>query len=256
MDHNFPDGQGEQDPAATASPPSVRPEHQPREPVFNLPPAVLAALALIGGIYALQALLPAEQAEYIAVTFGFAPIRYAYPLSQQGLEWLWTPVTYSLLHGGLEHLIFNGLWLAAFGTPVVRRIGSARFVAYWIVSAAAGAGLHAVVNWGDMGLMIGASAVVSALMGSACRFAFTQRSRFAAPETARRLGIIESLRERTVLVFTGAWLFGNLAVAVGLPLFGELTAAIAWDAHIGGFLFGFLLFGLFDPVASLPRAHP
>ena len=111
-----------------------------RVPVFNLPGAILAALALLGLIYAAQALLlSAATVEWLTFTFGFLPLRYVYPLSEQGLAWLWTPVTYSLLHGSLEHLAFNGLWLAAFGTPVVRRIGNGRFVLYWIASAAAGA---------------------------------------------------------------------------------------------------------------------
>ncbi|MNL89229.1 hypothetical protein D3C87_2194220 [compost metagenome] len=56
-----------------------------------------------------------------------------------------------------------------------------------------------------------------------------------------------------MLVFTAAWFFGNLAIALGLPLFGDFAEQIAWDAHIGGFLFGFLLFGLFDPVRTVPR---
>lgn len=251
MNEHFPEDERarEGDAPRQAPPPSGPPA---REPIFNLPTAILASLVIIAGIYGIQSLLEPEAAETFAITFGFAPIRYVYPLSAQGYEWLWTPVTYSLLHGSLEHLIFNGLWLAAFGTPVVRRIGSFRFILFWTISAAAGAGLHAAVNWGTPGLMIGASAVVSALMGSACRFAFSSRARFLPLEIVPRLGIFESLRERTVLVFTGAWLFGNLVIAIGLPLFGDMSAAIAWDAHIGGFLFGFLLFGLFDPVKQ-PR---
>ena len=60
--------------------------------------------------------------ETFLFTFGFIPARYTIPLAQQGLEWLWTPVTYSFLHGGVEHILFNGLWLMAFGAPVARRL--------------------------------------------------------------------------------------------------------------------------------------
>lgn len=227
------------------------PPRRRSEPVFNLPGPVLAAIAVLAIIYGAQALLPAELSEWLTINLGFAPVRYAFPLSEQGPEYFWSPVTYSLLHGGLEHLLFNSLWLAAFGTPVARRIGRLRFVLFWIVSAAAGAALHAAVNWGSPTLMIGASAVVSALMGAACRFAFGARGRYLPPELAPRLGVIEALQERTVIVFTTTWLFGNLVIALGLPLFGDLGAAVAWDAHIGGFLFGFLLFGLFDPPRRL-----
>lgn len=221
-----------------------------REPVFNLPRGILVSIVLLAAIYAVQSLLlsPA-MTELFLVSFGFSPLRYVFPLSEQGFEWLWTPVSYSLLHGSIEHLAFNSLWLAAFGTPVYRRIGPSRYVVFWGLSAIAGAALHAVVNWGAPSLMIGASAVVSALMGAACRFAFSPAARIARVHPAfpvPRLGILQALGERTVLVFTAAWLFGNVAIAVGLPLFGEMSAAIAWDAHIGGFLFGFLFFAFFD----------
>jgi membrane associated rhomboid family serine protease len=42
------------------------------------------------------------------------------------------------------------------------------------------------------------------------------------------------------------WLIGNALIAVGVPLIGDAGQAIAWDAHIGGFVFGFFLLNLFD----------
>ena len=36
---------------------------------------------------------------------------------------LWTFATYALLHGSWTHVIFNVVWLAAFGSPVARRCG-------------------------------------------------------------------------------------------------------------------------------------
>lgn len=221
-----------------------------RVPVFNLPSGILYALGFLALVYFVQSVvLSPASAEWLAVEFGFSPLRYVYDLSDQGFEWLWTPVTYSFLHGSLEHLGFNGLWLAAFGTPVLRRIGVARFVALWIVSAAGGALLHAIVNWGQPTLMIGASGVISALMGAVCRFAFGGRGHIVgrhAGVAVPRLTILESLQQRTVVVFIALWLFGNLLFALGLPLLGEYSGAIAWDAHIGGFLVGFLGFALFD----------
>lgn len=234
---------------AGAEPQGREDDEPPRRspPIFNLPGPVLGALALIAAVFACQNLLPAATVEALTIDLGFSPVRYIYPIAEQGGEYFWTPVTYSLLHGSVEHLLFNGLWLAAFGTPVARRIGAMRFIVFWIVSAAAGAFFHAAVNWGEATLMIGASAVVSALMGAACRFAFGGRARYLPPELAPLLSVREALRERTVVVFTIAWLIGNLAFAIGLPLFGDLGRAVAWDAHIGGFLLGFFGFSLFDP---------
>ena len=218
-------------------------------PALNIPRGVVYALVMLVGIYTLQnVVLGRDLSEWLTVELAFSPIRYVVPFSHQSLAWLWTPVTYSLLHGSLEHLAFNSLWLAAFGTPVYRRIGPVRFVALWIISAAAGAGLHAYVNWGQASLMVGASGVVSAFMGGACRFAFVDRDRRFLRHSHHEyalLGIREALSQRSVRVFVLVWFGINIAIAIGTPLFGA-QAAIAWDAHIGGFLLGFLGFSLFD----------
>jgi membrane associated rhomboid family serine protease len=245
------DGGSAREPTQEARPtsvPAVKSATNP--PIFNLPTGILVALALVCGIYALQALVFSRDVnEWITFQFAFVPLRYAYPLGEQSFAWLWSPVTYSLLHGSFQHLAFNSLWLAAFGTPVCRRIGEVRFVVFWIVSAVAAAALHAVVNWGEPSVMVGASGVISALMGAACRFAFGGRLRSGQGFAGREpplLTIPAALADRTVLIFIGVWFLGNVAVAFGLQLMAPDTGAIAWDAHIGGFLMGFFGFRLFD----------
>lgn len=242
---------GDEDATYEAGQPRYLNQPPANPPIFNLPSGILVAIALICGIYALQEfVLSAAINQWIAVEFAFSPIRYLYPLDEQSLAWLWTPVSYSLLHGSFEHLAFNSLWLAAFGTPVCRRIGEIRFVLFWIVSSVAAAALHAVVNWGEPSLMVGASGVISALMGAACRFAFGDRQRSLARLSGREpplLSVGQALADRTVRVFIIIWLLGNVAIALGLPMLGADSAAIAWDAHIGGFLLGFFCFALFDP---------
>jgi membrane associated rhomboid family serine protease len=228
-------------------------EEQRSPPIFNLPQSLVVTLALLAAIYVIDAyLLSDELRAFVIIHFAFTPLRYVYPLAEQGFDWLWTPVTYSLLHGGVEHVVFNALWLTAFGAPVVRRIGTVRYILFWIFSAAAAAFFHAGLHWGDETLLIGASGVVSALMGAACRFAFPSRGGYDRTfgHLYPRQTILGSFRNRTVVIFTALWFFGNILVAVGMPLVGAGEGEIAWDAHIGGFLFGFLLFGLFDPVPA------
>jgi membrane associated rhomboid family serine protease len=221
------------------------------EPVFNMPGGVLLSLLLLILVYALTSwIVSYELSDWIMREFGFSPIRYVTPFSEQDLAWIWTPFTYSLLHGSIEHLAFNGLWLAAFGTPVWRRIGASRFVIFWLVTAAASAFTHAALNWGSEDLLIGASGVISGLMGAACRFAFgAGRAGFSFGEGdswVPRLSVFEALAQRTVLVFVLMFFAGNLIIAFGIPLVGDPGGAIAWDAHIGGFVVGFFGFALFD----------
>ena len=57
--------------------------------------------------------------------------------------------------------------------------------------------------------------------------------------------MIEALTHRSVLVFIAMWALSNALVVwgAGLPSAGY---NVAWQAHVGGFLFGYLTFDLFD----------
>lgn len=63
------------------------------------------------------------------------------------------------------------------------------------------------------------------------------------------------LRDRRVIGFVAVWFVINLAFGLGAPV-GAETGTIAWQAHIGGFLAGLLLFPLFDPVARRTEPFP
>ncbi|MDQ0320066.1 membrane associated rhomboid family serine protease [Pararhizobium capsulatum DSM 1112] len=219
------------------------------EPAFNLPGGLVVILAVLVVIHAARTyLLPTLIDNELVFNFAFLPARYDHPLAEQSLAWLWSPVTYSFLHGSWEHLIFNGFWMVAFGAPVVRRIGMARLAVFWCLSAAAAVALHLALHWGEMTVVVGASGVVSGLMGAAARFAFSPSGRISRQfaHLNRRLTVVEALSNRSVLVFAGIWFLTNFMIGLGVFAFGG-AGAIAWEAHIGGFLFGFLLFDLFDP---------
>lgn len=231
------------------------------QPIFNLPSILVFTLALLVTIYVVQDYLLGEEARYALLeALAFSPAYYAGPLAYLGLKWLWTPVTYSLVHGGVEHLVFNSLWLMAFGAPVVRRIGAVRYVIFWVLSAVAAAFFHAALNWGGMTFLIGASGVVSTLMGASCRFAFPGRRGYHRTHghLYPRQSIIGAFQNRTVVTFTAMWFLGNMLIAFGVNFLSADMGPIAWDAHIGGFLFGFLMFGFFDPLPrpQMPISQP
>lgn len=224
-----------------------------REPAFNLPGSLVFVLGLLTLVHVVRTyLLSASADEGVLLRFAFIPARYAIPLAEQDLGWLWSPVTYSLLHGSWEHLIFNAFWMVAFGAPVVRRIGVTRFFFFWCLSAIAAVAFHTALHWGEPILVVGASGVVSGLMGAAARFVFSPSGRISRQfaHLNRRLTIAEALSNRSVLVFSGIWFLTNFLVGVG-QVFGPVGGgAIAWEAHIGGFLFGFLFFPLFDRTSA------
>jgi membrane associated rhomboid family serine protease len=164
----------------------------------------------------------------------------------------WTLVTYAFLHAGWEHVIFNTLWLLVFGSPVLLRFGVARFALFFALTAAAAAVLQAAINPTDVSVLIGASGAVSGLTAAALRFAFT------GPGFGARMGdevvkapaapLLEVMRDKRVMVFVAVWFGLNLLAGLGIPVSGSADARIAWEAHVGGFLAGLLLFPLLDPV--------
>ncbi len=109
------------------------------------------------------------------------------------------------------------------------------------------------------GPLVGASAGISALMAAAARFVFQPPvsgyggPAWQVPPHRPAETIPELLRNRTAVSFLAIWLLTNLLFGlVSVPLVGE-NAAIAWDAHLGGFIAGFLLFPLLDPREARPH---
>lgn len=225
------------------------PEHvaRPREPIFNIPAVLTLFVGVMTAIHLIRVFLLSGGADQTLLFHtAFISARYLHPLSEQDwLGYFGGPVTYSLLHGGWLHLIFNCLWLVVFATPLAVRIGAGRFAVLWITSAIASAFFQAALTGFELTFLIGASGVVSATVGAACRFALplsgTRHMRSAAH--APRLGVIEAVTNRSVVVFLTVWALSNVLLLGA----GADGANIAWQAHLGGLLFGYFTFGLFDP---------
>ena len=232
------------------------------EPILTLPGALTAYVLLIAIIH-LRVLLPPDLENWTVDVFGFIPKRYDSTLLNldfpggSGAK-VWTFVTYSLLHANLTHIIFNVLWLLPFGSALARRFGAFRFFLFMAVTAAAGALAHLVTHEHEMAPMIGASASVSGTMAAAIRFAFVQGSflsfnRGDADAAARvpALSLSRALRDPRVLGFLAVWFGVNIIFGIGSLAVGMDGASVAWQAHIGGFFAGLILFSLFDPVPRL-----
>ena len=234
-------------------------EDAPREPVLTLPPALTDYIKLLA-VNNLRVLLPPELENWSIDVFGFIPKRYDDSLLNLAIPGgagakVWSFVTYSLLHANLTHLGFNVLWLLPFGSALARRFGALRFFLFMAVTAAAGALAHLVTHEHAVAPMIGASASVSGAMAAANRFAFARGSiqsfNRADAETAARvpaLPLSRALRDGRVLAFLAVWFGVNISFGVGAIGVGAEGATVAWQAHIGGFFAGLLLFSLFDPV--------
>jgi membrane associated rhomboid family serine protease len=250
-----------------------------KEKMFNLPGVITALLALMTAIEFVVAYGPHEAEVFLYDNFAFIPLRLSFLISPQSvLEALsdadgragsqelvtalnagpsvyLTPLTYALLHGGWTHLAINGLMFAAFGAPVARRLGDARFLAFLAACAIAGAMAHYVVHPFDATPVVGASAAISGTMAAIVRFAFAPGARLGGNGAiGGREGPTASLSQlgenRQAMFFLIVWFGSNLLLGA-FPQAAGSSEAVAWEAHMGGFLFGLSTFGAFD--ASTPR---
>src|SRR5664279_4306240 len=103
-----------------------------REPLFNIPPVIVAVLAVLALIHAARTyVLTGDQDVELLFTFAFIPARYDTSVVLGGAlpggfgAQLWTFVTYSLIHADWTHLGVNAVWLLPFGSAVARSASGA-----------------------------------------------------------------------------------------------------------------------------------
>jgi membrane associated rhomboid family serine protease len=245
-------------------------EAKSSEPIFNMPAVVVATVAVLVLIHAVRAIALSDTADdQVVLTLAFIPARYSTDpfVSGQfpggfGAD-LWTFFTYAFLHADLMHLGVNLAWLIPFGTALARRFGAWRYVAFMMVTAAAGALAQLIASPGSQAPMIGASAAISGAMAASMRFMFQRNGpldswRHSGPPATEAYRVpaaplLATLRNPRFLLFLAVWMGLNVLFGFGSISFGEPGQQIAWQAHIGGFFAGLLLFAAFDP--SVPQAQ-
>lgn len=247
-------------------------DHSGGAPAFNAPSVVVSLVGAVVAAFLVQTFGGFEIARDMLVWGALIPARYApaadgsvYIFPGGIFADLWTFVTYTFLHGGWAHVLVNSIWLLAFGAPVARRLGTARFLAFYFICGIIGGITHVVIHAGALVPVIGASAAVSGLMGGAARFVFLaggplgmigtgQTGLEGAPRA--QASIWQALTDKRTLIFIAVWIGLNfLFGASGLSMSGQ-AVSIAWEAHLGGFIAGLLLFGFFDPVKPSASGGP
>jgi membrane associated rhomboid family serine protease len=148
-----------------------------------------------------------------------------------------TIFTSMFLHGGLVHMAGNMLYLWIFGNNVEDSMSRTRFIFFYFLCGAAAAYSHAAANAASIVPMIGASGAVSGVLGA--YLMLYPRTRVL---TLVIFGFFIRTIEVPAMFVLGFWFvlqFLNALISAGT---GQ---GIAWYAHVGGFVAGIVLIGLF-----------
>jgi membrane associated rhomboid family serine protease len=156
--------------------------------------------------------------------------------------WL-TLITYQFLHGGWAHLGGNLLYLWVFGDNIEDATGHWRFLIFYLVCGAAAAFIHYAAAPHSTVPLVGASGAIAGVLGAYLML---------HPKAKILVPII------IIPLYLPAWLL--ILVWLGIQVMavsgGDASqGGTAWWAHIGGFLTGIILIGVFrrPSVALLGR---
>jgi membrane associated rhomboid family serine protease len=174
--------------------------------------------------------------DWAAVWGGFIAGRLGLPDDGSVAPFWLTPLTATLVHGGLIHLGFNLIILVFCGRRVENVLGPASLAILYLLGAYAAAGAQYLSDPHSMVPMVGASGAISAVLGAYAMLFGRNRVSVVSGRLAVWLNAVWLMAAWVVLQI----MVGIASAQGAFSLNGE-TMVIAAAAHIGGFILGVIL---------------
>lgn len=216
-------------------------------------PIVIRALIIINAlVFFCELSLPEGSLEQMFYLFGLVPARFTHP------EWAaavgfplgnyWPILTHQFLHGGWLHILANMWTLWIFGDNVEDRMGSVRFAIFYLLCGAAAGLTQLWMNPDATVPSVGASGAIAGVLGAYLLFFPTARLVVMFP-----ILFFPFFFEVPAVFYLVIWFFSQLFSGTAALTGPQHVGGIAWWAHVGGFLAGVVLCGLFKRRPA-PRA--
>ncbi|MBB5014644.1 rhomboid family intramembrane serine protease [Rehaibacterium terrae] len=156
-------------------------------------------------------------------------------------------LTALFVHADWSHLLGNMLFLVIFGLPAERATGPWRFLLLYLLGGALANLAAAALMDAPNRVIVGASGAVSAVIGAYLALFPRARLGIVVP-----LGLFLEFVRAPASLLIGIWALLQLLFTFVGPAFG----AVAWWAHLAGFIFGVIFAMLSRPaIARRLRAH-
>ncbi|MDE3041222.1 MAG: rhomboid family intramembrane serine protease [Nitrospirota bacterium] len=208
-------------------------------PTERTPVVTMACIAACVLVFFYQASLPTGLGDTFVFRYGAIPAlvfgQANLPETVVAIPVYATLITSMFVHGGWMHLIGNMLYLWVFGNNIEDVMGHAKYVVFYLTCGILAALSHALTDPSSPVPMVGASGAISGVLG-AYVLLFPR---------AQVLVLIPGLGTARMAagVVLGMWFVMQL-LSGGMSIGGK-GGGVAFFAHIGGFLAGMVLIGLF-----------
>lgn len=157
-----------------------------------------------------------------------------------------TLITSMFMHGGWGHILGNMWFLHIFGDNIEGALGKGRFLLFYLLCGIGAAAAQIFINPNSGVPMVGASGAIAGVLAGYVRLFPNARILTAVP-----IFILLTFMEIRAVFFIFIW-FG-MQFFLGVSSLGSLgteTGGVAFWAHIGGFVIGFLLIKRMTPTPN------
>jgi membrane associated rhomboid family serine protease len=209
------------------------------------PPIANYILLLLNSmVFLFELMLPEPGLEQLFYLFGMVPARYTHPQWALSVGFpiddYWPFLTSMFLHSGWLHVLANMWTLWIFGDNVEDRMGSIRFVVFYLLCGIAAGLVHWFTNPFSIVPAVGASGAIAGVMGAYYLLFPHARLIVLLP-----IFFLPFFFEVPAVLYLLVWALSQVfsgAVALAQP--GDV-GGVAWWAHVGGFVAGLVLVSFF-----------
>jgi len=193
---------------------------------------LIAVNIFIWLITATPAVMNAEQANVVFYSYGFVPAvvndLVVLPADFTSIPEPASYVTYAFLHADFMHVAGNMLFLWVFGDNVEDAMGHIKFLAFYLLCAAAGALAHKLAVPGSEAPLIGASGAAAGVIAA-----------YLLLHPRVRIWVLAF--GRIPLKLSAMWVIGAWIAFQLFNFFAVADSQVSWAAHLGGILAGGVL---------------
>lgn len=205
----------------------------------NFPLITVSLIALNLFIFLQQTMNTPYQMEYLILNYGFTPALLTERIASHSLlGFLYPPLlTATFLHGSWFHVLSNMLYLWIFGDNIEDKLGRWRFLLFYLLAGVGANLIYYLTAINSPIPLVGASGAIAGILGA--YFITFPKAKIT---TLIFVFFFILIRKIPALFFLLFWFI--IQIFNGILSAGTTGNSVAWWAHIGGFMIGFLLMPL------------